>query len=488
MGAHGRLPALGARYLKLASLLAAAAAGGCLTALAAIVAPVSAAGDASPWSPPATLSACPAGAAARVVFPSDSPSHATGAGAIVWSASSACPGGAGARVAPLGAGDEPAPSAIPRTAAGRAIAPRGSVIASAAPHGQIVIAGASPRIASASPSAPSPGAAPDGLAIEGAAGGTFSPLLVPGGAVAPMALGSAYLGDVALAAAPSGAERGGALDVHLQRFFSQGFTHDVAVRAPGAGAVQALTLALDYRGEVLAVWAQGGEIYARVVSNEGARRALQRLAPVGARPRLTAVLSDDDRAIVAWSDQQGAQTSVYIDRSAVGVRFGAPQLLERFRDPDDLPAPAASPSLVRLSSEGVVLAWAGSADGHWVVRAAPVDLNGVQGIDTIAAPGGDALLADLAAGPDGDALVLWTEPPPSTAGVVDVARQAIFAARATEEYAGGIAFDEPEQVAPAGPVGDASMALDPQSDRAVAVWQGAGGAIEYSIRGDASDP
>jgi hypothetical protein len=413
------------------------------------------------------------------VFPSDSPAHATGAGAIVWSASSACPGGAGARVAPLGAGDEPAPSAIPRTASGRAIAPRGALLASAAPRGQVVIAGDSP-------SAPSPGATADGLVIEGAAGGPFSPLLVPGGAYTPTALGTAYLGDVALASSPAGG--GGALDVHLQRFFSRGFTHDLAVRASGAGAVQAPTLALDYRGEALAVWAQAGEIYARLVSNEGARGPLRRLAPVSSRPRIAAVLSDDRRAIVAWSEQRGGQTSVYVDRSAVGVRFGAPQLLERFRDPDGLPAPEASPSLIRLSSEGVVLAWAGSAGGHWVVRAAPVDLNGVQGVDTIAAPGGDALLANLAPGPDDDALVLWTEPPPSAAGVADTARQAVFAARGTEGYPGGIAFDEPEQVAPAGPVADASIALDPQSDRAVAVWQGESGVIEYSIRGDASHP
>jgi len=473
--------------LKLASLLAVAATGACLAAAAgpASAGAGQASPGASPWSPPATLSACPAGAAARVVFPSDSPSHATGAGAIVWSASSACPGGAGARVAPLGASDDtPAPSVIPRTVGGRAIAPRGPLLASAAPHGQVVIAGASPE-------------APAGaLVIEGAAGGPFSPLLVPSsaaaGAAAPMALGTAYLGDVALASSPAsggrGAGRAEALDVHLQRFFSHGFTHDTAVRAPATGAVKALTVALDYRGEALAAWTQAGEIYARVISNEGARGPLRRLAPVGSRPQLAAVLSDDGRAIVAWSEQQGAQTSVYVDRSAVGVRFGAPQLLEAFRDPDGLPAPAASPSLIRLSSEGVVLGWAGSADGHWVVRVAPVDLDGVQRVDTIAAPGGDALLADLAAGPDDDALALWTEPPPSAARSADAAKQAIFAARATEGYPAGIAFDEPEQVAPAGPVGDASVALDPQSDLAVAVWRGEGGTIEYSIRGYASHP
>ena len=141
------------------------------------------------------------------------------------------------------------------------------------------------------------------------------------------------------------------------------------------------------------------------------------------------MLSDDRRAIVAWADGRGSETTVYLDRSATGVRFGAPQLLERFHDPDGLPSPAASPSLVRLSSESVLLAWAGSAAGHWVIRAAPVDLNGLGAISTIAAPSGDALLADLTAGPVGDALVLWTEPAPTAAGAPDMQRQALFAAR-----------------------------------------------------------
>ena len=72
---------------------------------------------------------------------------------------------------------------------GQAIAPHGTLVAGGAPHGQIVIAGA------------------DGLLIQGAAGGPFSPLLAPGGSAAPMTLTTAYLGDVALAsppAAPSG--------------------------------------------------------------------------------------------------------------------------------------------------------------------------------------------------------------------------------------------------------------------------------------------
>ena len=460
MGAHRRLPGLGARSLNLTSLLALAAAG------------------VSPWSAPAALSPCPAGPsapsgpAARVVFPSDSPSQATGPGAIVWSASASCPGGAGARVARIGADEVPGESTIPRDADGRPLVPQGALVASGAPHGQIAIAGASPL------------APADGLVIQGGASGPFSALAPAEGSAPPMALTSAYLGDLALAAppAPGGSATAG-LRVHVERFFARRFAPDALASRGGSGTVQTLALAMDYRSEALLAWAQGGAVYARLLSAHGASHRVQRLAAVaGSRPTITALLSDDLRGMVAWADQRGSETSVYIDRSATGVRFGAPELLERFQDPDGLPSPAASPTLVRLSSESVMLAWAGSAAGHWVVRTAPVNLNGVGEVDTIAAPGADALLAALTPGPGDDALLLWTEPQPDSAGAPDMARQALFAARGTASYPPAhTVFGEPELVAPPGPISGATAAFDPDSDRPIAVWEGQAGALEYSL-------
>jgi hypothetical protein len=444
------------------------------TALSADVQPAQQ--PATLWSTPAALSTCPSAAGVRVAFPSDSPTFATGPGAVVWSDSSTCPGGEGARVAKIGAGDVPGAGAIPRTAAGRPLLLRAPLTASGAPFGQILIVGASPT------------APADGLAIQGIAGNRFSVVGAGAGSAAPTALATAYLGDVALASPSAGGNGADGLGVHVERFFSRDFDRNVALSAPRDAPVQALTLALDFRSEALAVWTQGGELYARVVPNKGAVHPLQRLAPVGPHPRISALLSDDNRAIVAWSEQRGTQTSVYVDRSAVGVRFGPPQLLERFQDPDGLSSPTASPSLVRLSSESVMLAWAGSAAGHWVVRTAPVDLDGVGSVNTIAAPGGDALLADLAVGPAGDALALWTEPLPTAAGPPDMERQALFAARGFDAYPEGTVFDEPEEVAPPAPVGEPTVALDPDSDRAVAVWRGEASAIEYSIRGAEGNP
>lgn len=437
---------------------------------------VSIAPPATPWSAPASLSACPASAGARVVFPSDRPNRASGQGAIVWSATPACAGGQGARVSPLLPNDVPGTAAVPRTRAGGPIAPRGPIAASGAPHGQIAIAG------------PSPTAPRAGLLIQGPAGGPFTALQTSRALAAPLALDTAYLGDLAFASPSTGLRTNARLGVDVERFYSHELTREISARTPGGGPMRALTLAMDFRGETLAVWAQRGAIYARLIPNRGSARPLQRLGSAGSDPRISALLSDDNRAIVAWTEQRGPQTSVYIDRSALGVRFRRAQLLERFRDPNALASPAGSPSLVRLSSESVLLAWAGSAAGHWVVHTAPVDLHGVQSVGTIGAPGTDALLADLAPGPQDDALVLWTEPLPTRAGQPDPARQAIFAARGTEAGGGHETFDEPERVAAPGPVDDATVALDPNSDRAVAAWQGEAATVEYSIRSAGTAP
>jgi hypothetical protein len=447
--------------------------------LAALLA--AAAASVTPWSAPAVLSPCRASGAPQAVFPSASPSEATGDGAVVWSAAAGCVGGEGARVAAIGAGDVPGVSASVRGAAGRPLLARGPLLASAAPHGQIVIAGSAP------------GGGTAGLLVQGAVGGRFAALAPADTSTAPTALARAYLGDVALASAPARSRDGHAraitvFDVHVERFYANHFGREVSVRSAGSTPVRELTLAMDYRSEVLAVWVQGGAIYARLLPEDGAARPLQRLARVGEHVHVAALLSDDGRAIVAWSEQHGDQTSVYIDRSGNGVRFHVAQLLERFSDPDGLSAPGASPSLVRLSSESVMLAWAGASAGHWVVRTASVYMHGVGVVGTIAAPGADVLLDSLAAGPAADALVLWTQPPPSAGGLPDLDDQSIFAATGFDAADQRTAFGAPELVAAPARVDDLSAAIDPDSDRALAVWRGQDGRIEYSVRAHASTP
>jgi hypothetical protein len=374
-------------------------------------------------------------------------------------------------VAAIGPGEELGTPASPRVASARKIALRGPLAVAGGPHGHIVLAATAPA-----------GTTAGGLFTQGTATGPFSPAQATEGPAAPIALATAYLDDVAIASPVDYAGDRRGVRLRVERHHARGFAGPVAVSTNGVGPVESLRVALDYRSEALVVWRQGGAIYAREVPTSGPAHPIQRLASAGPQPRIVALLSDDGRGIVAWAQDRAGETSVYVDISAPSVRFPRPRLLERFSDPDGLGSPNGSPSLVRLSSESVMMAWAGSDGSRWVVRTAPIDLNGVREVSTISSPEADALLAALAPGPHGEALALWTEPQRTPQGLANLSRQAIFAARGIDTYRGLTIFGEPEQVAASGPNSNPTVAIDPDSDRAVAAWRGAGGAIDYAIR------
>ncbi len=480
MGPHGELPSLRAVLLTRGRLpererrrLRRRRLAGAVIAGAVVAVPVradvfkgthahsAAAASSAGWTAPAALASCPSVGPASVLFPSDSPYHRTGSGAIVWSASAACPGGAGARVAALGAGEAPAASQAPRSAAGARVAPRGHLLVSAAPFGRIVIAGSRP-------------AAPSRLlAVQGAAAGPFTAEGTVAGALSPATITRAYLGDVALAAPPAPA--GGGLQVQIERFFKTSFS---AAReaAPGPGSVSSATVALDFRTDALVVWSARGALYARYLPARHPATAVQRLAGVPPGVHVSALLSDDGRAIVAWSQARGAAQSVHLDISRAGVRFGAPTVLERFAAPAGAPAPEASPSLIRLRSESVMIAWSGASEGHWVTRAAPVELTGLGRVGTIAVPERDVLMWSFAPGPYNEAILLWGQPE------LGPAATSVWAARGFQAPGRRLAFGQAEPLAGPGANSEGTVAIDPSGDRAVAAWRGAGGAVQYSIR------
>jgi hypothetical protein len=439
-------------------------------ALAVALAPAAGATEPAPWSQPAPLSSCAANSAPAVVFPHDRPNHATGPGAIVWSATTGCPGGEGARVARVGAGDLPTQAVVPGTAGGHPLAPRGPLSVSAGPRGRIVIAGRSP------------GAPDDALVIQGSAGEPFGVLWSIHGDPLPLALATGYLGDVALASPPAGSSDSAGLHVHVERYFADALAARPNASTWGTRSTSALAVALDYRTDALTVWAQAGSLWAHDLPASGAFQPVSRLAAVGPHVRIAALLSDDGQATVAWSEEHAGVTSVYLERSRPGVQFDRPVLLERFRDPDGLRDPAGSPRLVRLSSESVMMAWAGSAAERWVLHTAAIDFHGLGAIGTIAAPAGDALLDDLAPGPAGNALALWSEPQPGAGGAPDMGRQALFSARGFDVHPDATRFGAPEEVAPPGAHSNATLALDPASNRAVAVWQAERGTLQYAVR------
>jgi hypothetical protein len=411
------------------------------------------------------LSSCGSLGAPYVLFPENKPNRATGPGALVWSAGTRCPGGAGARVSLIGAGDLPGAPAPPRSASHQSIAPRGQLMAASGPHGQIAISGASTN-------------AQEGLLVQGSADGPFATLSGGPGGSDQRAVATAYLGDVALASSHPGVQ------LRIERYFAHTFGPPVTVMSAGSSPLSALTVAMDFRTDALLAWAQDGELYARDLPGSGVRHRLQRIGPAGSRTHVVALLSDDNRGILMWTEQRGNRTSVYMDYSATGVRFGAPKLLERFVDPHGLAPPTGAVQLIRLSSESVMAAWSGAEAGHWVLRTAAIDQRGLQQVSTISNPAGDALLSALSPGPGGEAIVLWTEPQSTTGGAPDLNHQSLMAARGIDASPGRTIFGAPEQLAGPGTVANATVGLDPATDRAVAVWEGPGGSIDYSIRSE----
>jgi hypothetical protein len=425
----------------------------------------------SPWSAPARLGSCASSGAARAVFPHSAPSEASGSGAIVWSAARSCPQGAGTLVSRLGSGDLPSQPSYARAPSGRRLSLRAPLAIAPAPHGQIAIAG----------SGDADGAA--GTLVQGTASGPFSLLGSIDGLAQAGTLATGYLGDLAAVSPPASSAGTVGLSLSVERFFAHTLSPTVKLAPAAHGAIEAPTVSLDYRSDAILAWAQGGALYASEKPASGRALGAQRLAGVGRSPHVSALISDDHRAIVAWAQERAGVSSVYVDQSADGVRFDSPpQLLERFVDPGGVRYPSRSPLLVRLSSESVMLAWSGAAGGHWVVRAAAIDQNGVGAPSTISSPQGDALLSDLQPGPDGEAIALWSEPQRVTNGTLDLSDQAIVAARGYDSYPTQTIFSAPEQIAPPGPGEEATLAIDPASDRALALWRGAAGVIEYSIR------
>jgi hypothetical protein len=169
---------------------------------------------------------------------------------------------------------------------------------------------------------------------------------------------------------------------------------------------------------------------------------------------------------------------VLLAHSAIGPRFHGSRTLASFSEPAGLRLAPGAVAAVRLSGEGVALLWPTRSRGELVLDGAGVAPTGRVRIPSVLAVSGeDVRLGAVAAGPDNELVVL-----------LDVARgaarAAIFAARSNVAHRrGGLRFGSLTQLAAPGVGSDPSVAVDPDSDRAVAVWQ-TRASIEYSVGSD----
>ena len=433
-------------------------------------APATAASAPGGWAATGTLSGCPPAAAPRVVFPSRGPADATGPGAIVWSSRASCGGGA------QGSASGPVSLSLSAVGSGERVA-KPSVLPLQLPSAPLVTAvGASfGRVAVALAPAQAGAGGMQPSIVEGAAGGRLTRVTRDrvGGQVA---LARAYLGDVALAWVTPGA-----ISVRVQRYFRHRFGPARSIPI-AAGRVTALTATMDYRSDVLLAWQQNGSIYAHMLRAYARADPTQRLGPSGPNPQLQALVSDNFHGIVAWSSTDArARTRLHLDLSAAGVRFGAPRLLASYPDPARAGDRPGSLALVRLSSENVLLAWTAAEGGRYVVRAAPAVLAATRPTTLLSDPARDAVLADVAPGPEREAVALWSSPAGATAAGAQSTE--LWAARTIIARGDRLLSGQRERIAAAVANGAASVAVDPRSDRAVAAWRppGAGSRIAYAV-------
>jgi hypothetical protein len=413
----------------------------------------------------------------QVAFPSQSPSMPTGPGAIVWVAGS-CAGPAAPSAAP---GAALSLAALGPTDLATAVSRRSLVGWSGA--GLQAVGGSLGRVTVAvalqDPRTPTGGAV--AVLQERATRPLGPPALLVRQESLP-ALTRAYLGDTANATVVPGP----AIAVRLQRYFSPTFARARLIPVH-AGPVTALTATMDYRADVLVAWQQDGAIYAHMLRASGRPDPTQRVGASAPNPQLRALVSDNDHGMIAWASTEASEpsqpsTRVYIDLSAAGVRFRAPQPLASFADPQRVCLHAGCLGLVRLSTENVMMAWTDAEHGHYVIRGAPAVFAATRPTTRISDPRGQAVLADLAAGPAGEAVALWqSAPPPGDA--FDPRQTELWAARAHLVPHDRLAYEAPEMVAAAGPNLAPNIAVDPANDRAVAAWltTRANGSIEYAV-------
>lgn len=402
------------------------------------------------WSAPMQLPGCSSERPPLVVFPASYTDALSGPGALLWSSGESCGQPPSTFLYPLGSDD------LPLSA--RSISLTGIAAATGTTKGQILLAGSGSKTS-------------DEL-LEGTATGPISTVGVQDGQSAPLVATSAILGDAAVVSVAH-TSGGPVIALQSQRHYLTRPTAPVLL-TPSTGAVGALAVNLDFRGEAIVAWASGGTIYAREVAQTGKAGPLQKLGS-GSASQLQALISDDGHAMVAWETQQAPSgtspsTSIRLSISAAGVRFGRSRLVENFHDPNgQAPAPG-SLRLLRLSTENVLMAWSGQSSGRYAVYAAPISLAaGVLSRTIISDPDQQSMLSDLVGGPDGEALALWSSSP-QTSGGIPGTRQQILAAMGRYVPPREAVFGPIESVASSGPNGPVMAAIDPGDGRALAAW------------------
>jgi hypothetical protein len=181
------------------------------------------------------------------------------------------------------------------------------------------------------------------------------------------------------------------------------------------GGVNAVTVAVGPRGDVVVAWERGGRIEARI------RRPGRRLGPVvlvgrGAKlgTKLRAAVAASGRVWIAWSSQmlsEGGDNGPFTLQSAVSSRrrskFRSARLLDRY---DRRASDEATFDLALDGRDNGLIAWSSFDGQNFRARLGFANRRGrFAHLTTLSQPGYDAVVGDLAtSGRAGEALAVWS--------------------------------------------------------------------------------
>jgi hypothetical protein len=274
-------------------------------------------------------------------------------------------------------------------------------------------------------------------------------------------------GDVALST------RGGRTRlIWLKRAGTSTFSKVLTINV--SSTARDVTVAVSRDGQLLVVWEDRHELFARHRGTRGTWGAAHTLGP-GVQSGLQAAMDATGRMLVAWKSQRvdegeaATPAVVSFATAAPGHGFGARRTIETVGVTGTgryVSAPAVR--LLVTTQNEALLAWTGFDGAHFVTRAMTVAQGHLGARQQLSPAGLDAVLAGAAVAGDGRALVLWRS---DVAGADPVPGRAphlfgnVRAAAATS-------FGAPEAIG-----GDAVQVLtpptaviDPQTRRPIALF------------------
>jgi hypothetical protein len=179
-------------------------------------------------------------------------------------------------------------------------------------------------------------------------------------------------------------------------------------------------VAINRRGDVAIVWDRFGrrgrrDVFGQILTASGRLRPRQRVATAPAGPRYRIALTDDRRVVVAWVAQEVNECDAHAGEIAVaqaskGGRFGRARRLTTLHI-TGCGRYASDPAVqfARAPNGRVLIAWSGNEGARWVVRAGELGAAGVERVAVVSDHASDAVLADLALGSRGEAILLLAE-------------------------------------------------------------------------------